>query len=264
MSAPQTTSQPPAQTPATAQATGSLPTQDVGKLFGTTLLGTTERRIAALAACAALAVGFVAFRSWLDARDDRTRMAATVSSQQTIIAAAEKREQDREAKLADTLKQIDELKRTVTTPQQVLRTIPQYLPPLPEPLEVLTAKSTPGPSGPARPSPSASGTSNESAAVGSAAKSSEQQSTAQDVRVPSADLKPLFDYVQDCRACEAKLTAVQQDLQDERTKSAALTKERDAAVKAAKGGSVWTRTVRAVKWIGVGFVVGFVVRSGAR
>ena len=216
------------------------------------LLGTAERRIAAVAACAALAVAVIAFRSWLDARDDRVRMSATLSSQSSIIAAAQKREQDRAAQLADTLRQIADLKRTVQTPQQVLRAIPQYLPPLPQPLEPIAPSSPasqPGqPARPGTPPPDASATGGE----------------VPDVRVPSADLKPLFDYVQDCRACQAKLTAAQQDLNDERTKSAAVTKERDAAVKAAKGGNVWTRTWRAMKWVGLGFAVGYVARTASR
>jgi hypothetical protein len=230
----------------------------------TPLLGNTERRIAAVALCAALGAGGIAFRSWLDARDDRMRMSATLSSQGSIIAAAEKREQDRAQQLADTLRQIADLKRTVQTPQQVLREIPQYLPQLPQPLETAA---------PARPASgaSASGKAATPANVAGKLPGNPAGNVGEvaapgipDVRVPSADFKPLFDYVQDCRACQAKLTAAQQDLVDEHAKSAALTRERDAAVKAAKGGSVWTRTLRAVKWVGVGFVAGYVVRTAAR
>jgi len=49
----------------------------------------------------------------------------------------------RAEQLADTLKQIADLKRSVQTPQQVLREIPQFLPPLPQPLETLLAKTPP-------------------------------------------------------------------------------------------------------------------------
>jgi peptidoglycan hydrolase CwlO-like protein len=166
-------------------------------------------------------------------------MEATIASQGTIIAAAQKREQDRAQELADTLKQIAELKRTVQTPQQVIREIPQFLPQLPQPIEPLPP--------------------NPGAAAAGDKKSAEPG--AQDVRVPAADLKPLFDYVQDCRACQAKLASAQQDLKDEKAKNAALTTERDAAVKAAKGGGMWTRTERAVKWLAVGFAVGYAVHA---
>jgi hypothetical protein len=230
----------------------------------TTMLGTVERRIAALAVCAALVLGVLGFNSWLEARDDRTRLAATIASQGSLIAAAEKREQDRAHELADTLKQIAALKSSVQTPQQVIREMPQFLPPLPQPLATI-------PAGPAAASAGATGSAgppakdkqNATKTGGGETSAQPGEVAAQDVRVPAADLKPLFDFVQDCRACQAKLTAAQQDAQDERAKNGALTKERDAAVKAAKGGGVWTRTVRAAKWLAIGIAVGYVVHSGA-
>ena len=235
-------------------------------------LGAAKRRAALLAIAAAAVAGVFGFRSWLEARDDRMRMAATLASQGSIIAAAEKREQDRAQELAATLKQIEELKRSVQTPQQVLREIPQFLPPLPQPLETIGARGTPASAPEAgRPAGAAAAATAQatpapmakpSALPDTPAKAGEV--TSPDVRVPSADLKPLFDFVQDCRACQAKLNAAQQNLQDERATSAALKKERDAAVKAAKGGGVWTRTVRAAKWLAVGFAVGYLSRSARR
>jgi len=232
----------------------------------TSLLGTTERRVAALAVCAALAVGAVSFSSWLDARDDRMRLAATLASQGSLIAAAEKREQDRSQELADTLKQIAALKSSVQTPQQVIREIPQFLPALPQPLEALPSKpATPAAAG-AAPAPGGAGPGtdkpNAAKAGGAETPAPAGEVAATDVRVPSADLKPLFDFVQDCRACQAKLTAAQQDAADQRAKFDALTKERDAAVKAAKGGGVWTRTLRAAKWLAIGVAVGYAVHAG--
>jgi len=224
----------------------------------TSLLGTSERRVAAVAVCVALAFGAVGFSSWLDARDDRARLAATVASQGSLIAAAEKREQDRAQELADTLKQIAALKSSVQTPQQVIREIPQFLPALPQPLESIPAK--PAAAGGAGAGP---GTDKQNATKAGGTQTSAQpgEAAAPDVRVPAADLKPLFDFVQDCRACQAKLTAAQQDAQDEHAKNDALTKERDAAVKAAKGGGVWTRTVRAAKWLAIGIAVGYVAHA---
>lgn len=220
-----------------------------------TLLSSMKHRAVALAIAGTTVAGVLGFRSWLEARDDRMRLAATLASQSSIIAAAEKREQDRATELAATLKQIEELKRSVQTPQQVVRAIPQYLPPLPEPLETLppTNGSAPAPN---VPSGKAFGLPDTPARPG--------EVLSPDLRVPAADLKPLFDFVQDCRACQAKLTAALQDAQDERTKSAALARERDAAVKAAKGGSTWTRAMRAAKWLAVGFGVGYLTRAATR
>lgn len=79
---------------------------------------------------------------------------------------------------------------------------------------------------------------------------------APDAVIPSADLKPLYDFALDCNACQAKLTAAQNDLADEKTKSAALTQQRDAAVRAAKGGSALRRIARAAKWFALGAAAG--------
>jgi hypothetical protein len=74
-----------------------------------------------------------------------------------------------------------------------------------------------------------------------------------------ADLKPLYDFTLDCQACQAKLSAAQSDLLDERSKTAALAKERDAAVRLAKGGSAWRRVTRAAKWFLLGAAAGALV-----
>jgi hypothetical protein len=60
----------------------------------------------------------------------------------------------------------------------------------------------------------------------------------------------------DCKACQAKLTTAQSDLLDEKSKTAALTKERDDAVRTAKGGSIFQRFARAAKWLLIGAAAG--------
>ena len=74
--------------------------------------------------------------------------------------------------------------------------------------------------------------------------------------IPAADLKPLFDFVQDCRACQSQLATARANLQYEQSRSAALTHERDAALQAAKGGSFWRRLKRNTKWLALGAAVG--------
>jgi len=78
------------------------------------------------------------------------------------------------------------------------------------------------------------------------------------IRVPQADLKPLYDAVEDCEVCQAKLSAAQGDLSDEKTKFAAATAQRDAAVSAARG-TFWTRARTAAKWIVIGAAAGAVL-----
>jgi hypothetical protein len=74
--------------------------------------------------------------------------------------------------------------------------------------------------------------------------------------IPAADLKPLYDFSVDCKACQAKLAAAQGNLTDEKTKTTTLTKERDEAVRAAKGGSLLRRIARAAKWFAIGAAAG--------
>jgi len=76
-------------------------------------------------------------------------------------------------------------------------------------------------------------------------------------QIPAADLKPLFDYVQNCRACQAELAAAKQNASDDASKIAALSKERDAAVTAAKGGSFLRRLRRNAIWFAVGAAAGY-------
>jgi hypothetical protein len=78
------------------------------------------------------------------------------------------------------------------------------------------------------------------------------------IRVPQEDLKPLYDAVEDCQACQAKLSAAQADLSDEKTKFTAATTERDAAIAAARG-TFWKRASTAAKWIAIGAAAGAVL-----
>jgi hypothetical protein len=74
--------------------------------------------------------------------------------------------------------------------------------------------------------------------------------------IPAADLKPLYDFALDCKACQSKLTAAQSDLADEKSKTVTLTKERDEAIRTAKGGSALQRFARAAKWLLIGAAAG--------
>jgi hypothetical protein len=201
--------------------------------------------VVAVAAVALVLAGAFAFRSWLESRDDRTRMQATISAQQQLIAAADQREHQRAADLQATLSEIAALKRQVQTPQQIVRELPQYLP-LPQPIELAPPKSAAEGQGsalPGKPGAPSSSTSDSSAGAPVA-------------QIPAADLKPLFDFVQDCRACKVQLDAARGDLHDEQAKSAALARERDAAVKAVKGDGFWTRVKRNAKWLAIGVAIG--------
>ena len=162
------------------------------------------------------------------AHEDQARLAATLDAQKSVIAAAERREQDRTEQLRDTLQQIESLKQAVQTPQQVIREIPQFLPQLPVPIHVEQPPAEPG-----KPAPPPV------------------------VTIPPQDLKTLYDFSADCAACKAERAALKGNLADEKARAESLEKERDAAVKAAKGGGLWRRARRAAKWLAIGVAVGY-------
>jgi hypothetical protein len=74
--------------------------------------------------------------------------------------------------------------------------------------------------------------------------------------VPQADLKPLYDGLQDYRANAIQIDAVKKDLADEQARTKALTQERDSAVAAAKGGTFLVRLKRGAKWFAIGAAAG--------
>lgn len=72
------------------------------------------------------------------------------------------------------------------------------------------------------------------------------------VTVPQPDAKPLYDAQVECQQCKVALTACQQELM--------LTQQdRDAAVKAAKGGGFWSRAKAAAKWTVIGAGIGIAI-----
>ena len=97
-------------------------------------------------------------------------------------------------------------------------------------------------------------------AAASASAATAPQSAAE---IPVADLAPLYNYVQDCRACQLQLTAAKQNATDDAAKIRALTLERNAAVTAAKGGPFWLRLKRNAHWLAIGAAVGAVSSAAA-
>ena len=87
--------------------------------------------------------------------------------------------------------------------------------------------------------------------------------TTSSAQIPTADLKPLYDYVQDCRSCQAQLAAAQQNRADDAIKLTAMTHERDAALTAAKGGTIWRRFRRNLNWFAVGAAAGAAASAAA-
>ena len=183
----------------------------------------------ALAFLLALAVFF----SWRADRRDRSLLEAELAATKQLLAAADARQHDRDAQLAQTLATLAAEKRTIVTPAQIVRELPSQIS-LPSPIAL-----QPVPALPNSPTPQTNAV------------------------IPAEDLKPLYDFTIDCKACQAKLAATQGDLSDERKKTVALTRERDDAVRIARGGSAWRRIGRAAKWFLIGAAAGTVAAKSA-
>jgi cobalamin biosynthesis Mg chelatase CobN len=209
-------------------------------------------RLAEIAVPVILAITM--FVSWQADRRDRAELATQLAAAQRTIAQATADQHDRDSALNQTLAQLAAQKQAAMTPAQILQALPAALSlPAQITLQSPSSKSsstTDAPaakqSGQASPGQSTTLTDNPTPKAGQS----------QDAILPAADLKPLYDFALDCKACQAKITAVQSDLADEKTKSAALAKERDAAIKAAKGGSALRRIARAAKWFAIGAAAG--------
>jgi len=187
--------------------------------------------VAALIAVALLA------DAWRSARHDSQQLAATLAAQNAVIQQANDRENQRDSQLATVLANIHNQKRTVQTPQQAAKQLPFVLPPLPLPVSIhdpdLSAPLPPG----------------------------EPPSTS--ISIPQPDLVPLYDDLQDCRASTLQNDALKKDLSDEKSRSASLLHERDAAIAVAHGGTFLLRLKRAAKWFAIGVATGAAVAAVA-
>jgi hypothetical protein len=177
--------------------------------------------------------------AWRSARHDSQKLAATLAAQNLTLQQASDHEKQRDSQLAATLAAIQSEKRAVRTPRQAAEQLPSILPPLPLPVTVsIPNLSVPLPPGETQPLAT--------------------------VSIPQPDLVPLYDALQDCRSSQAQAGALQNDLADEKSRSAALTQERNAAVAAARGGTLLVRLKRAAKWFAIGIAIGAVATATAR
>ena len=219
-------------------------------------------RIGELLVTATLAIAIIA--AWRADRADRAQLAAELAAAKQSLTQADDRQHTRDSQLLQTLATLAADKRSVTSPAQIIRELPQYLS-LPSPISL---QSTTQSQSTLKPGTSESGTSENNVDPGTAnshpspKNSPKGQPQAQAV-IPAEDLKPLYDFTLDCKACQTKLAAAQGDLTDEKTKTVTLTKERDEAVRTAKGGSLLQRITRAAKWLAIGAAAGAIAARAA-
>lgn len=183
-----------------------------------------------------LAISAFVFYSWLEAHDDQLRLAATLDEQGKLLDQAKQQsdaltaeQKQRDAALQSQLETMRDAVSKIQTPQQIAQWLPLQLP-LPAHVTITIPPATPQNS-----SPSAIAT------------------------IPQEDLAPIRNAVESCEECDKNLAAAQQDTaaKDQQLKLAgeqlsAAENERDAAIKAAKGGGLWTRLHRNAKWFLIG------------
>ncbi|MGB6833204.1 MAG: hypothetical protein WBE24_07070, partial [Candidatus Acidiferrum sp.] len=150
------------------------------------------------------------FVAWEADRRDRAQLATQLVAAQKTIADAAASQHDRDALLNQTLAHLAAQKQSAVTPAQILKDLPRALS-LPAPITLQGDTSSPT-------STSANQTALPGPTPGAATvPSNPQPKTGQptDAILPAADLKPLYDFAMDCKACQAKLATAQADLSDE-------------------------------------------------
>jgi hypothetical protein len=201
-----------------------------------------------------LVLSAVVFDAWRADRRDRAQLAADLAAGRQALAQADARQHARDAQLLQTLAAVAAGKRAVTTPAQIIRDLPNQIP-LPVPITLQVPSSSANPANATCSSGPVCGPEGLDLAQSTHSQPGAQPGATPAV-IPTADLKPLYDFTLDCKACQAKLSTAQADLTDERAKTAVLTRERNEAVRAAKGGSLLRRLARNAKWLAIGAAAG--------
>jgi hypothetical protein len=211
-------------------------------------------RVAAVVVVAVLVASV--FVAWRDARKEQAALQAELKTTQKALADATARQASRDATVNDLVAGLKKKEAAVQKPAQVVAALPGVIT-LPAPITIEQGSSGANNqlSGLKRP-----------ASEGGPYKTTNSlpDGVSPKVNFPAADLKPLYDFAVDCKACQAKLGAAQADLADEKAKSQALGRERDDALRAAKGGSVLRRIARAAKWFAIGAAAGAIAAKAAR
>jgi len=199
-------------------------------------------KVAAVVVVAVLAASV--FFAWRDARKEQTTLQAELKSTQQALAEATARQASRDTAVNDLVAGLKKKEAAVQKPAQVVAALPDALT-LPEPITIEPERPA-SESGPYK------------------TTTSMPDGISPKVNFPAADLKPLYDFAVECKACQVKLGAAQADLADEKVKSQALGRERDDALRAAKGGSVLRRIARAAKWFAIGAAAGAIAAKATR
>jgi hypothetical protein len=178
------------------------------------------------------------YSEWRSSRRDANSLKSQLARVEQSVQQATANQQQRDKQLDATLAQLEALKLAGKSPQDIQKKLPSVLP-LPKPLVTSAGRGSELP-------------------TRHAIQNENSPAAPQTTTIPPEDLKPLYDFAVDCKACQAKLAAVSADLADEKTKTQAISRERDAALQTERGGSLRQRIKRSAKWFLVGVAVGAV------
>lgn len=193
--------------------------------------------------------------AWRTARRDSEQLAATLTAQNAIVQQTRQEEKQRDSQLASALAAIQTEKRATRTPEQAAQRLPEALPPLPLPVTIHIPMLS------AKPADSSNNTSDSPKKLPNAPSNNPPGDDTTSISIPRPDLLPLYDKLQDCRTAQLQTATLQNDLIDEKARSAALLQERNAAVTAAHGGSILQRLKRSAKWFAIGLATGAAVAA---
>ena len=173
--------------------------------------------------------------AWRDARLQQAGLQTELKTTQQALAEATERQASRDVIVNDLVSWLRKKQTAVQKPAQVVAALADILTlPVPITIESGTAPTQKEPGAPDGP----------------------PETILPKVNFPAADLKPLYDFAVDCKACQAKLGAAQADLADEKVKTQMLGRERDDALRIARGGGTWRLIGRAAKWFLIGVATG--------
>jgi ABC-type nickel/cobalt efflux system permease component RcnA len=219
-------------------------------------------QLAALAILIIFAVSL--YIAWREVRRQQEDLKERLAATQQQVQAADAHEESRKAQLQQQLAELTRQQKTIQTPQQALEAMPAVLP-LPKPLvfdSVMVDSASCSARSLDRSCKSASPAS-QAATSPTTAQGASESVPQPKASIPPEDLKPLYDYALACKACQAQLAAAQADLKDEKAKTQALGRERDDALRAARGGSALQRVARAAKWFVIGTAAGALAAKAA-
>lgn len=180
-----------------------------------------------IVASVVLVLGWMWHNSDVEAAADRAQLTATLKQQGDVISQLQRQIGQRDAAAVEANKVVDHQVSAAKTDPQIAALITQLVG-LKQPIIVQTPATKDGKVEPDAPS----------------------------YVMTSQQGRELLDFSASCKKCQNDLVAAQGAREDQTKQIAALTQERDVAVKAAHGGSRWQRMKRAAKWFGVGTLAG--------